>query len=126
MALAAPGLLITTRGCGKCLRAASAKARAITSVPPPAEAATTSSTGRAGALEVRGVFQAGGGNAGRQSKRCVISRGQCGFVVFDADDAGHRAKDFLAADAHGGRAFAEQRWRHEVALGSAAGVALDA
>jgi hypothetical protein len=44
----APGLLTMTIDCGRWLLAASAKARAIMSVPPPAANGTTSSMGLVG------------------------------------------------------------------------------
>lgn len=56
-------------------------------------------------LEMRSVFQGSDGNACRQAERRIVGRGECGFIVLDADDARYRAKNLFRVEAHAGGAF---------------------
>ncbi|TWA49151.1 hypothetical protein FB005_101545 [Sinorhizobium medicae] len=60
------------------------------------------------ALEVRRVFQAGGGDTRRQTEGRVIGDGQRFIVIPDADDGCDRSEDFLAGDTHIVRRLGEQ------------------
>lgn len=70
-------------------------------------------------LKWLGVFQRGGADTGGQAELGVVGHGQRLVIILDLHHVGHRAEDFLAADAHVRVAVDEQRRRQEVAVGAA-------
>src|SRR5882757_7724215 len=72
--------------------------------------------GLAVALVVRGVFQAGGADAGGETELGVVGDRQRLVVVLGADDRGDRSKNLLTRDAHIVVGLGEQR-RLEVMAG---------
>src|SRR3954469_21835415 len=65
--------------------------------------------GLAVALVVRGVFQAGGADAGGEAELGVVGDRQRLVVVLGADDGGDGAEDLLARNAHVVVGLGEQR-----------------